>query len=80
VGRILSLRVLSSPMTHLVCKCSGCDIRDQLIVLLREKFEMGSSIVSFSLEELASPPCTEPRTHSPKTEGLGNERDLKKVR
>jgi hypothetical protein len=55
-------------------------MRDQLIVLLGEKFEMGSSPVSFSLEELASPPWTEPRTHSPKTRGLSSERDLKKVR
>jgi hypothetical protein len=40
-------------------------------VLLREKFEMGSSLVSFSLGELASPPWTEPRTHSLKKKGGG---------
>jgi hypothetical protein len=32
---------------------------------------MGSSLVSFSLGELASPPWTEPRTHSLKKKGGG---------
>ena len=47
----------------------GCDMRDQLIVLLREKFEMGSSLVSFSLGGLASPPWTGSTAHSLKIGG-----------
>jgi hypothetical protein len=37
VGGILSLRVVTSPMTHLVCKCSDSDMRDQFICVVESE-------------------------------------------
>jgi hypothetical protein len=65
LGRILDMGIVTGTMTHRVCKFSDCEMKDYFIcVVEREKFENESSIVSFSLEGIASTSWAEPRTHS----------------